>query len=66
MIGLWYYMSMTKQNKISNLNKLITDYEKSGMRISDFIREHLFEEYVNKGTKELEEIAAEYFIEKLD
>ncbi len=57
---------MTKKQKISNLNKMIEDYEDSGLSISEFIKEHMFEEYVKNGNKELEEIAAEYFIEKLE
>lgn len=54
---------------IKNVNKLnatISEYINSGMSMSDFIKRHLFEEYKITGNKELEEIAAEYFIDHLD
>jgi len=59
-------MKKIKNNKIKELNKIIEEYEKSGLKVSEFMRKHMFEEYSKNGDKKLEDIAKEYFIEHLE
>ena len=55
-----------KEEKIQRLNEVIEEFLNSGMSLGDFIKEHIFKEYGETGNEELEEIAREYFLDKLE
>jgi hypothetical protein len=57
---------MNKERQIRELSDVIEEYLNSGMTLGEFIKEHIFKEYGETGNKDLEDIAAEYFIDKLD
>jgi len=59
-------MKKIKDKNIEKLNKILEEYEKSGLKVSEFMRRHMFEEYINNGDKKIEDIAKEYFIEHLE
>ena len=59
-------MSKVEYENTKELENAIEKYLNSGKTLSEFIKENLFHEYTKTGNKELEDIAAEYFIEQLD
>jgi hypothetical protein len=59
-------MNKHDKHNVEELEKIIDKYVQSGMSMSDFIKENVFKEYVERGGEDLQEIAAEYFLDHLD
>lgn len=60
---------MDKKNyteEIETLNKEIEMLMKSGMTVQEFIRRRLFEKYSETGDERLKDIAADYFIARME
>ena len=58
-------MNKKDQKKVDDLGKVMDEFMKSGLSVTEFMKEHIFKEYSEDGDKKLEDIAAQYFIDHL-